>query len=234
MLLSAFVCRPVRAAAQTQVDCAAGATSLVAVTGSSGMLYAFHITAQKAQTINGDVAVDTNRGWFGVPLRGVKIEKLERGFGSRTFYARFPAPLRVQNSWLLHANGRQCYPPPLLAQVHPQWPYTPQGGSDIIESAIMAPYGRTDCSEPFAPARALNVVVPDFDRRTASFSGTTVIDVTVGTDGKPLDARIAESSRTPAFDDAAREAALKSTYSPAVAYCLPTIANYAYKASLNP
>ena len=198
------------------------------------MLYAFHLTAPKTETINGDVAVDTNRGWFGVPLVGVKIDKLSAVFGSHTLFARFPVPVRVANSWLFHANGKQCTPAPMLAQVHEQWPYTPPSSADTVEATIMPPYGRSDCAEPFSPARALNVVVPDFDRRNATFFGTAVIDVTVGADGKPLDARLAESSKTPAFDDAAREAAMKSTYTAAVAYCLPTIASYVFKATLSP
>src|SRR5579884_447113 len=236
--LSAFIaacfCTPIAAGAQQQLGCSADATSLVAVTGTSAMLYALHLTSHKEQTVNGDVAVDTNRGWFSVPLRNVKIEKTASGFGSPTLYARFPAPLRVTNSWLSRVNDKTCLPPAAMPSARTMWPYTPQAGAEIVEATIMQPYGRTDCAEPFAPARALNVVLPDFDRRHAAFSGTAIIEVTIGADGKPLDASIAESSRTPAFDDAARDAALKSTYSPAVAYCLPTIAKYLYKATLTP
>jgi TonB family protein len=184
--------------------------------------------------VNGDVLVDTNRGWFSVPLRSVKIAKIDGGFGSPTLYARFTLPLRIVNSWLAHAGKAQCYPPPMLPSGDRAWPYTPEKNSSIIDATIAQPYGRSDCAQPFAPARVLNVVVPDFDRSAATFPGTTVIDVTVGVDGKPQDATIAEGSRTPAFDDAARDAALKSTYAPAVAYCLPTIAKYIYKATLRP
>jgi TonB family protein len=233
-VLAACMCGPLRAGAQEQPECPASATSLVAVTGSSRMLYAFHLPARAAQTVNGFVAIDTNRGWFSVPLRNVRIEKIPGGFGSATLYARFPAPLRVVNSWLAHVGEKACYPSPLLPSGDREWPYTPQDGAQIIQAAIMQAYGRSDCTEAFAPPRAVTVVLPDFDRRRATFSGTAIIDVTIGLDGKPLGASIVEGSRTPAFDDAAREAALKSTYSPALAYCVPTIAKYIYKATLRP
>jgi TonB family protein len=234
VLLAACCWRAPNAGAQEQLECPSSATSLVAVTGSSGTLYAFHLTSHSARTVSGDVTVDSNRGWFTVPLRNVKIEKIANGFGSAMLYARFPAPLRVTNSWLAHDGDKACYPPPMLPSGDRQWPYTPQNAADLIPAAIMQPYGRTDCAEPFAPARALTVVLPDFDRRKATFAGTAAIDVTIGLDGKPLNATIAESSHTAGFDDAAREAALKSTYSPALAYCVPTIAKYMYKATLRP
>ena len=176
----------------------------------------------------GEVALDTNRGWFRLAFSGTGL-----------FYARFPEPVTIRTAWVEKVGGTQCYPP------HANWQEfsaadgirlrrAPSNRDAVLAATIREPYGRNDCSQPFAPVHALTVVLPDFLPKQATFPGTAQIDVVVMPDGKVSGASVLESSGTGDFDSAALDAARKSTYAPALAYCLPTVAHYIYKATLHP
>jgi len=183
----------------------------------------FRVTAKK-KTQPVDVAVDTDRGWF-------RVEFPHEG----SWDVRFSQPVILRNAWVENAGGAHCYPPlpdehvTLTAASPP-----PARERAVLEAKIREPYGRTDCAMPFQNVRALNIVEPDFRPANAIFAGTAIIEVLVMPDGKSAAAKIVQTSGTPGFDDAALDAAHKTTYTPAIAYCLPTIGRYSYKANIRP
>lgn len=198
-------------------------------------LFGFRLTSGEHGEIAGDVAVDTDRGWFRIPIAPMRLSQLPtRRFASSVLYARFLQPVAVRRSWF-ESDGAACYPPlAMQREDDPALRGTPPNGAVVIQAQVREPYGRTECAEPFAPVRALNIVEPVFSRKNATFPGNAGIDVTVGADGKVQDASIVRNSGTPSFDDAALDAARKSTYAPAIAYCLPEPGRYFYEATLRP
>ncbi len=201
-------------------------------------LFGFMLIAPRARSISGDIAVDTDHGWFRIRFADVRIERRSAGgLSSRVLYARFPETIAIRRFWVEEA-GVPCYPPdggqPPVVRQGPLMERPPVPGDTVIAAAIRAPYGRMDCAQPFSPVRALTIVEPGFPPRQATFPGTALVEVTVSADGKVSDAKLIGSSHTSGFDQAALDAAKISKYAPANAYCLPTVGHYLYKATVTP
>ncbi len=193
-------------------------------------LYGFRVTplSARGKLSRGQIAVDTSRGWFRMLFPG-----------AGTFYAHFYEPVIIRNAWVENIGAQTCYPTFLSTQSvsaseRAQLGRGPGPRDVVVQATIREPYGRSDCSLAFQPPRALTVVEPAFAPKQATFAGVAQIDVMVLADGKVGDAKVVQTSGTADFDDAAVDAARKSTYAPALAYCLPAAAHYIYKASLKP
>lgn len=63
---------------------------------------------------------------------------------------------------------------------------------------------------------------------------TAVIQVTIGSDGKLVSAKVSQSSKNPAVDKAALDAASKTTYSPKVVNCQGVTESYAFPYTFDP
>jgi TonB family protein len=82
----------------------------------------------------------------------------------------------------------------------------------------------TNPAPPVFPDSAKNMVA-----RSAS-----VVAVTVASDGRPLNAKVYQSSGVAAFDQATTAAALASTYTPKTVNCKPVIGSYLFRAEFAP
>lgn len=183
----------------------------------------FRLTAKKKMQ-PADVAVDTDRGWFRVALPHEGV-----------WDVRFTRPVSIRNAFVENTGGARCDPPlPEDRLDLSDAPPPPAREHQVAQAQIREPYGRSDCPAPFQSVRALNVVEPDFRPANAVFAGTAIIEVLVMPDGKTAGEKIVQSSGTPGFDDAALEAARKTTYTPAIAYCAAAIGRYSYKAHIRP
>jgi TonB family protein len=218
--IAIFLMRPLAASAADE-RCPASAVAFLSREPLA--VHTFRIAAKKHLHVAGEVAIDTDRGWFRMAFQREGL-----------WDVRFARPVKILNTWVENAGGARCYAVLPDESGHLLDTQPPPGARATIGAELREPYGRADCASPFESVRANNIVLPDFPPASATFPGTVQIDVTVMPDGKVADARIVEHTSTPAFDDAAIDAARKSTYTPAVAYCLPTVAQYLYRATLRP
>lgn len=218
--LALLLTRPVTASADE--TCPVTATPLR--TREAHAVHAFRVTSKKKMQAAADVAVDTDAGWFGVTFSRAGLWQVS-----------FSRPLMIRNAWVENADGTHCYPPLPDEHVNVYDPSPPPARESFVTQAkIRDPYGRTDCASPFQNVRATSITLPDYRPGESTFPGTVVIDVVVMPDAKVGAANIVQSSGTPAFDEAALDAARKTAYAPAVAYCLPTVGRYSYKANVTP
>jgi TonB family protein len=91
------------------------------------------------------------------------------------------------------------------------------------------------CSIPNHEATVVAAVTPAPDAaRSLKAPATAVIQVTIGPDGKLISAKVAQSSKNPAIDQAALDAASKTTYAPKVVNCQPVTESYAFPYTFDP
>src|ERR1700729_510331 len=170
----------------------------------------------------------------------------------------FPEPVNVTRVWVTVAKTQgdavfgwdargatPCDPPDffdpgrLSKQVTKRMP----GPSDptpapILPAAVAtpttAPFPDAPCAHPFVAATVTNPVQPVFPRIVVDegFGGSATTEVYIAIDrtGKLRDAWIFASSGYPQLDQAALDAAKKSSYKGATSYCRPVTGLYLFRA----
>jgi hypothetical protein len=228
--------------------------------------YSFDVEASTARTVRGNLAVETDRGWYRVPFGPVALKKATRhlqdgtgysttdtSFRSPIMYVSFGQSLTVMNWWVEHAAADTsdwraeglfaCYP---TVRPDPASPYnfrvssaeagpydTMPPGARPLRAQAVAPIEKTDCPNPFADAAVDIEAQAQYPFDTAMPLSTSVIEVTILPNGRAAEAVVFKSSGIVAFDIAAQQAAMNSTYKPKIAYCRPTIGVYLFKVTFN-
>jgi len=82
--------------------------------------------------------------------------------------------------------------------------------------------------------RFINAAPPDIPKSAYRANASANALVTVGTDGRPVSAKIVLSSGSKAIDNAAVVAAMKSTYSPEMSNCKLRTGTYLFKVETAP
>jgi TonB family protein len=91
------------------------------------------------------------------------------------------------------------------------------------------------CTTPDHEAAVVAAVTPAPDvARGIKAPATAIIAVTIGSDGKLVSAKVAQSSKNPMLDQAALDAASKTTYSPKVVNCQGVTDSYAFPYTFEP
>jgi TonB family protein len=91
------------------------------------------------------------------------------------------------------------------------------------------------CTTPDHEAAVVTAVTPPPDAgKGLKAPATAVIQVTIGSDGKLVSAKVAQSSKNPAIDQAALDAASKTTYSPKIVNCEGVTETYAFPYTFDP
>lgn len=261
---------PAPAMAET---CPASVDDLHAINGS---LYSFDLGAGGTRTVAGDIAVETNVGWFRIQFaeqpiapetrhyRGRTGEVVKNVFVSPVLYMQFPEAVGFLNLWVesgkssgekagseTQSGAFTCFPPQRLEApaphatpdpAQPVWDpresaalqASPTASSTVLTAKAVPPIESTACAQPFAEARIVHLeppVYPFLQRMPRSIS---LVRIVVLPDGSVGDVRVYQSSSIAAFDIAAMDAARRSTYLPAIAYCKPTIGAYLFRASFLP
>lgn len=221
-------------------------------------MYSFDVAAATARTVHGDVAFETNRGWFRVPFGPVTLTSStlhlidSRGhrrqstrFRSPVQYVRFLQPVELKSLFMERAATNvgdwtdvglfQCYPELVTPNDWNPVPaeltayeIPPSGGNIIIAQAV-APILSSDCAKPYVDARVIKQVVPTYPYHIDVPKTASMIIVTVMPEGHAVDTQVLKSSGIPAFDQAAADAAMRSVYSPKIVHCAPTIGRYVFK-----
>jgi TonB family protein len=103
---------------------------------------------------------------------------------------------------------------------------------------ILTPIAIADaptCAIPNHEATVVVAVTPAPDAaRSLKTPATAVVEVTIGPDGKLISAKVVQSSKIAAVDQAALDAASKTTYSPKVVDCKPVTESYAFPYTFDP
>ncbi len=187
-----------------------------------------------------------------------------RDFISSRMYAKFPQPVRIVNWWLdtaraeadgsfgWHDKGQvRCSPSFIHDKPTPINRYAakmdpkdaddlqtpPQAGSMILDATRSLPLYNRNCKEPFADATAQDAVTPLFppDLRNANAPlGSTGVQVAINADGSLADAWVWQPSGIEKYDAAALDAAKRSKYKGARAYCMPVPSRYMFFVTFSP
>jgi TonB family protein len=103
-----------------------------------------------------------------------------------------------------------------------------------------APLGQTNCGQPFADATVTTPGTPDYPTVMSvrapdgHAAGTSVIQVAINPNGTLSDAWVWGTSGFSALDNAALDAAKRSGYRGAIAYCQPVPGMYLFKVTFSP
>lgn len=175
---------------------------------------------------------------------------------SPILYVRFPSVVTIVEAWVSGASsdapgwgdaGNVTCDPPQGTPVSKTPPTTAVLSPASLRAFTVTPGVRIStisvhptmsldmsCPKPFADARALKTISPSYPYSGAMPGAVALVEVLIGDDGRPLGTTMLRSSGDAAYDIAARIGAEKSTYSPAIAYCKPTVSRYIYEASFSP
>lgn len=129
-----FARLPASANAET---CPASVSDLYAA-GDSASLFGFQIEARTVRSVTGNLAVETDRGWYRVPFRAPALAKTVRHyandsslkpfaaavFASPTLYVHFPGTVIVRNAWVENAavTGETGWKEGVSVICYPTWP----------------------------------------------------------------------------------------------------------------
>jgi TonB family protein len=91
------------------------------------------------------------------------------------------------------------------------------------------------CATPNAEPKAIDPAAPDLPKsEMPSHKVSAIVAVTVGANGKPMGAKVSQSSGYPKVDQAVVTAAEKSKYSPKLVNCSPVQSTYLFRADFAP
>jgi hypothetical protein len=100
--------------------------------------------------------------------------------------------------------------------------------------AVRAPDLETlSCPRPFVNARAVVPVAPDYPFARAMENATSLVEITIGPTGTPVGSYVYRPSSELAFDIATVQAAMHTTYAPAIAFCRPIYSRYIFHADFS-
>lgn len=189
------------------------------------------------------------------------IEKL---WVSPTMYADFASPVTVKSAWVRTAEsqgdsfgwdskgvvdcppGTQEIPSQQIASRRPPWLIThdfeflklaPASGEPVLNPQSAAPFEKTDCPSPFQDPTVTYQAQPNYPSSARALNlGTSTVNVVVAVraDGSLADAWIFGSSGVPQLDNSALDAARKSEYRGAVAFCQAVPGYYYFRVTYNP
>lgn len=116
-----------------------------------------------------------------------------------------------------------------------------QGTASPAPAATVGPPASTptppQCQTPYQDAavnQGVDPSYPDTAREMGMGTATVAVEVTIGPQGQVLKASIAQSSNNMAMDNAAKQAAEQSTYTPKIVNCQPTTGTYLFKVTFDP
>ena len=221
-------------------------------------LYSFDIVANTERAVSGNVSVETDKGWFRIPFGPIHLtaatrhtvdfhghKRMSTRPRSAVQYVDFGSPIVLKSIFLENAATDvgdwkdvglfQCYPAPtkpndwyaIPSELSPYKNIPP--GAKIIAARSVAPILSNNCAKPYVDARVLTQIAPAYPYQIEMPKTTSQIEVTIMPDGRAIDTQVLVSSGIPAFDQAAINAAMQSTYSPKIAFCKPTIGQYLFK-----
>jgi hypothetical protein len=113
----------------------------------------------------------------------------------------------------------------------------PSATSAVFVPSSTKPLEASNCDEPFRDATVKVQAQPQYPKLMLDFAtgqATTSVQVLIGGDGTLADAFVWGTSGLRPFDDAALEAAEKSTYEGALSYCKPVPASYFFRVTFDP
>ena len=169
--------------------CPAAVSNLYPSHGSA-LIFGFQIEAATARTVTGDLAVETDRGWYRVPFAGSAVTKTTRHYATRanpkpvasavfaspTIYARFPKPVKILNGWVEKASAAgdtgwgaglpfTCYPTPPAYAGNPL--YERNLDRDDAAPMTLAPAAGASlvAANPAAPIESTSCAHPFVDAR---------------------------------------------------------------------
>jgi hypothetical protein len=134
-------------------------------------------------------------------------------------------------------DWQKRYPAFLAQRVDPPLPdydRMPSTG-DLVLTAAPATRSNLFCDKPFANSTVFHAVAPTWPLGyTITEQMETLVRVDVAADGSLVDAWVFQPSGLHPFDDAAVEAARRSTYAAGRAFCAPAPGIYIFRALFNP
>ena len=166
-------------------------------------------------------------------------------FFSKYYYVRFPSAVTLNRFFVARATGTNdrvfswgdkeyvCSPisfemfgpqkSPYAVKSPPTPPTQPTDNDVLLDARQITAPGDESCAKPFAPAVLDHVTPAEFPERAGGLSAptTTLVEVAISQSGSIDDAWTFAPSGLAALDKAAIDAARRSTYSPAVAFCKP-------------
>ncbi len=117
---------------------------------------------------------------------------------------------------------------------------SPPADARPIVPVTSAPLGQTNCGQPFSDGTVTSQATPDYPSVMSvrapdgHATGTSVIQVAINPNGTLSDAWIWGTSGFSALDNAALDAAKRSAYRGAMAYCEPVPSMYFLKVTFSP
>lgn len=109
------------------------------------------------------------------------------------------------------------------------------GAGDVVLNAVRAAGRDLSCEKPFSNSSVVRPVAPDWPLGyTTTTQLQTLVRVGVAADGSLVDAWVFQPSGARAFDDAAVDAARRSTYAAGRAFCVAAPGMYIFRALFNP
>lgn len=222
------------------------------VSVESDALYGFVLAARTPRTVLGTLALETDKGWYTatIPQQQLASRPYMIGVWSPLISVVFPQPVHLLNWWLEKARSLHddagwsaagmftCFPnrrpgPLYLQNVRSgKMGFRPQAlpaASEAVHAVPVEPIETTSCAKPFVEAKVIKAAPPEYPFRGAMPNGTASIIVTISPTGQPIGTEVLKSAGLQAFDDFAQESAMRSTYSPEIAYCRPVYGEYLFK-----
>jgi hypothetical protein len=180
---------------------------------------------------------------------------------SPVMYARFPRPAAIAHAWVYRIavkddamfgwseQGSVLCPPPASARQAEAYAAGPeQTGLDpqdqdaltapppkaaaVMDAVLSSPLASSACPVPFRDAGVTNQARPDMAAMDPDRPIVSTIAVALAPDGSLQDASLWGPSGISAFDASALDAARRSHYSGAIAYCQPVPSMNFFKMAL--
>ncbi|MDQ6823391.1 MAG: energy transducer TonB [Candidatus Eremiobacteraeota bacterium] len=108
-----------RAPAYAEAEICPAHVSELYAADKAHMVFGFQLEAPTARSAAGNLAIETDRGWYRIPFTAALLTKTVRRyvvsalpksfqntvFASQTLYARFPQPVVIRNGWVEKASA---------------------------------------------------------------------------------------------------------------------------------
>lgn len=217
---------------------------------ASANLVGVRLIAATSRTVQGSIAFDTDQGWYLAIFPETALEHAHvvgaGNFESDVFAVVFPRAVKIGRYFVdqavstgdglgWEAKGTITCPPMPREYYADSKPFQPIGFPNTVQAnPIAALYRATGCTSPFRYASAVKLARPDYPLTAPDpmLYHDRLVTVAVALDarGQPVDAWMFSGAISKNLVGATLSSAMQSTYTPAIAYCIPVPGIYSFSA----
>jgi TonB family protein len=216
---------------------------------ASSATYLYQLEGDAPATLSGHVIMVTDTKAYAVPFDGVELLPSQadpRRFVGSSAIVTLPEPAALRYAWVddvvVSHGGKDvsCPTQPYKLQAVPhigddQTPVAAPSPLPSIRAAYMEDLPAATCAKPYIDAAPIGKIGGDkpYVNNKLVKGASTGLRIDIDSDGKPQYIAVTKSSGSMTVDFAAREAAAKARYQPAVFRCTPVVASIYYTLDYN-